>query len=224
MIVAPAWTPPIVRWARAVLRGQAHRERPRSMDGDVNSLLSWSGRRETPRGSGSELVASPSFATDLGRELPMEHSIRRARLSLRLADLIGAGDELHRSRFRELQGRAHRVLRIALEICGRAREPIEVTRAWVAVRAPAAKAGRLARPAAIEVVVGHLAHPLRGERHPVQTHPFGRPALAEGVATKAHPTSARRASRRSGSSPVLRPSMGASGGVTGKFVRGHWRG
>ena len=29
----------------------------------------------------AELVASLSFATDLGRGLPMEHSIRRARLA-----------------------------------------------------------------------------------------------------------------------------------------------
>jgi HD-GYP domain-containing protein (c-di-GMP phosphodiesterase class II) len=41
----------------------------------------------------AELVASLSFATDLGRGLPMEHSIRRARLSLRLADCIGAADD-----------------------------------------------------------------------------------------------------------------------------------
>ena len=41
----------------------------------------------------AELVASLSFATDLGRGQPMEHSIRRARLGLRLADLLGADDE-----------------------------------------------------------------------------------------------------------------------------------
>ena len=41
----------------------------------------------------AELVASLSFATDLGRGLPMEHSIRRARLSLRLADRIGAAKD-----------------------------------------------------------------------------------------------------------------------------------
>ena len=38
----------------------------------------------------AELVASLSFATDLGRGLPMEHSIRRAVLSLRLSDRVGA--------------------------------------------------------------------------------------------------------------------------------------
>jgi hypothetical protein len=41
----------------------------------------------------AELVASLSFATDLGRGLPMEHSIRRARIALRLADLVGAADD-----------------------------------------------------------------------------------------------------------------------------------
>ena len=41
----------------------------------------------------AELVASLSFATDLGRGQPMEHSIRRARLGLRLADLLGADDD-----------------------------------------------------------------------------------------------------------------------------------
>jgi HD-GYP domain-containing protein (c-di-GMP phosphodiesterase class II) len=41
----------------------------------------------------AELVALLSFATDLGRGLPMEHSIRRARLSLRLADCIGAAKD-----------------------------------------------------------------------------------------------------------------------------------
>ncbi|MDP8909689.1 MAG: HD domain-containing protein [Chloroflexota bacterium] len=40
----------------------------------------------------AELVASLSFATDLGRGLPMEHSIRRARLALRLADRTGADE------------------------------------------------------------------------------------------------------------------------------------
>ena len=41
----------------------------------------------------AELVASLSFATDLGRGLPMEHSIRRAMLALRLADRVGAAEE-----------------------------------------------------------------------------------------------------------------------------------
>lgn len=41
----------------------------------------------------AELVASLSFATDLGRGLPMEHSIRRAALSLRLADRIDATED-----------------------------------------------------------------------------------------------------------------------------------
>ena len=41
----------------------------------------------------AELVASLSFATDLGRGLPLEHSIRRATLSLRLADRIGADED-----------------------------------------------------------------------------------------------------------------------------------
>ena len=41
----------------------------------------------------AELVASFSFATDLGRGLPIEHSIRRARLALRLADHAGAGSD-----------------------------------------------------------------------------------------------------------------------------------
>lgn len=41
----------------------------------------------------AELVASLSFATDLGRGQPMEHSIRRARLGLRLADLVGAAED-----------------------------------------------------------------------------------------------------------------------------------
>jgi HD-GYP domain-containing protein (c-di-GMP phosphodiesterase class II) len=41
----------------------------------------------------AELVASLSFATDLGRGLPLEHSIRRATLSLRLADRIGAEED-----------------------------------------------------------------------------------------------------------------------------------
>ncbi len=44
-------------------------------------------------GSGTrlaELVASLSFATDLGRGQSMEHSIRRARLALRVADRTGA--------------------------------------------------------------------------------------------------------------------------------------
>jgi HD-GYP domain-containing protein (c-di-GMP phosphodiesterase class II) len=41
----------------------------------------------------AELVASLSFATDLGRGLPMEHAIRRARLALGIADLVGAGDD-----------------------------------------------------------------------------------------------------------------------------------
>jgi hypothetical protein len=35
-------------------------------------------------------VSSLSFATDLGRGQPMEHSVRRARLGLGLADRIGA--------------------------------------------------------------------------------------------------------------------------------------
>jgi len=42
----------------------------------------------------AELVATLSFATDLGRGLPMEHSVRRARLALRLAERVGAdGDD-----------------------------------------------------------------------------------------------------------------------------------
>lgn len=41
----------------------------------------------------AELVASLSFATDLGRGQPMEHSIRRARLALRLADRTGADSD-----------------------------------------------------------------------------------------------------------------------------------
>jgi HD-GYP domain-containing protein (c-di-GMP phosphodiesterase class II) len=41
----------------------------------------------------AELVASLSFATDLGRGQAMEHSIRRARLALRLADRIGADND-----------------------------------------------------------------------------------------------------------------------------------
>jgi HD-GYP domain-containing protein (c-di-GMP phosphodiesterase class II) len=41
----------------------------------------------------AELVASLSFATDLGRGLPMEHSIRRARIALRLADRVGAAED-----------------------------------------------------------------------------------------------------------------------------------
>jgi HD-GYP domain-containing protein (c-di-GMP phosphodiesterase class II) len=41
----------------------------------------------------AELVASLSFATDLGRGLPMEHSIRRAALSLRLADRVDAAED-----------------------------------------------------------------------------------------------------------------------------------
>jgi hypothetical protein len=41
----------------------------------------------------AELVASLSFATDLGRGLPMEHSIRLARIALRLADHVGASED-----------------------------------------------------------------------------------------------------------------------------------
>jgi HD-GYP domain-containing protein (c-di-GMP phosphodiesterase class II)/DNA-binding CsgD family transcriptional regulator len=41
----------------------------------------------------AELVASLSFATDLGRGLAMEHSIRRALLALRLADQVSAGED-----------------------------------------------------------------------------------------------------------------------------------
>jgi HD-GYP domain-containing protein (c-di-GMP phosphodiesterase class II)/DNA-binding CsgD family transcriptional regulator len=41
----------------------------------------------------AELVASLSFATDLGRGLPMEHSIRRALLALRLADHVAAAED-----------------------------------------------------------------------------------------------------------------------------------
>ena len=48
------------------------------------------GRTEVRLG---ELVASLSFATDLGRGLPIEHSIRRARLALRLADRVGAAED-----------------------------------------------------------------------------------------------------------------------------------
>ena len=41
----------------------------------------------------AELVASLSFATDLGRGLPMEHSIRRVLLALRLADHLAAAED-----------------------------------------------------------------------------------------------------------------------------------
>ena len=39
----------------------------------------------------AELVASLSFATDLGRGQPMEHTIRQTRIALRMADLLGVG-------------------------------------------------------------------------------------------------------------------------------------
>jgi hypothetical protein len=41
----------------------------------------------------AELVASLSLATDLGRGQPMEHCIRKTAIGLRLADLLGLGDD-----------------------------------------------------------------------------------------------------------------------------------
>jgi HD-GYP domain-containing protein (c-di-GMP phosphodiesterase class II) len=41
----------------------------------------------------AELVASLSLATDLGRGQPMEHSIRKTAIALRLADLLDLGDD-----------------------------------------------------------------------------------------------------------------------------------
>ena len=39
----------------------------------------------------AELVASLSYATDLGRGQPLEHTIRQTRIALRMADLLGVG-------------------------------------------------------------------------------------------------------------------------------------
>jgi HD-GYP domain-containing protein (c-di-GMP phosphodiesterase class II) len=39
----------------------------------------------------AELVASLSYATDLGRGQPLEHTIRQTRIALRMADLVGIG-------------------------------------------------------------------------------------------------------------------------------------
>jgi HD-GYP domain-containing protein (c-di-GMP phosphodiesterase class II) len=41
----------------------------------------------------AELVASLSFAADLGRGQPMEHCMRKTAISLRMADRLGLGDE-----------------------------------------------------------------------------------------------------------------------------------
>jgi HD-GYP domain-containing protein (c-di-GMP phosphodiesterase class II)/DNA-binding CsgD family transcriptional regulator len=41
----------------------------------------------------AELVASLSYATDLGRGQPLEHTIRQTRIALRMADLLGLGEE-----------------------------------------------------------------------------------------------------------------------------------
>jgi hypothetical protein len=41
----------------------------------------------------AELVASLSLATDLGRGQPLEHTVRQTLIALRLADLLGFGDD-----------------------------------------------------------------------------------------------------------------------------------